>query len=257
MPTRLPARRHGRRWNRDELVLTLELYCRTPFAKTKASNESVMRLADFLGRAPGAVAMKLGNLGAQDPSLRVKRISGLQHGSADDKAVWDEFHGRWEALVDEANRLRLLLATDPNEEPFPLPEGPSERMAACRERVHQRFFRDAVLSSYAETCCVTGISVPECLAACHIVPWHVDAGARSDPTNGLCLSGTFHMLFDAGLMAISGDHHVRLSRRILRLTDKPNRELLLVFDGKGVRLPDRFAPHMERLAWHRTHVFNP
>ena len=35
----------------------------------------------------------------------------------------------------------------------------------------EAFFRDAVLSSYETTCCITGLAIPECLVASHIVPW--------------------------------------------------------------------------------------
>jgi hypothetical protein len=247
--------RHGKHWSRDELVLALDLYCRIPFAKTKAHNEMVIQLAGLLGREPGALAMKLGNLGARDPKLKARDISGLVHGSKADRQVWEEFYGRWDALVSEADRLRTSLGSGQAVEELPCPEGPSERVVKRKDRLHQRFFHDAVLSSYDETCCVTGVTAAECLVACHIVPWHVDERWRADPTNGLCLSGTFHMLFDAGLLTITQDHRVRLAGRLLRMRNRANRQQLHAFDGKRIRMPHRFWPNAERLAWHRETLF--
>lgn len=54
-------------WSREELVLALYLYCQIPFAKTKANNLEVIRLAKVLERTPSSVARKLGNFGAFDP----------------------------------------------------------------------------------------------------------------------------------------------------------------------------------------------
>jgi len=255
MPSEPGKSRRGQRWSREELVLALDLYCRIPFAKTKAQNEEVIRLAALLGRAPSALAMKLGNLGAHDPTLRVRNISGLLHGSDADKEVWDEFHGRWDALVDEANRIKRSLGSRWAVEEVPSPEGPSERLVKRKDRLHQRFFHEAVLSSYEETCCVTGVTAAECLVAAHIVPWHVDERWRADPTNGLCLSGTFHMLFDVGLMTITEDQRVCLAGGLLRLASRANRQHLHAFAGKTIRMPYRFRPNADRLAWHRKTVF--
>ena len=83
---------YGAPWSRDELVLALYLYCQLPFARTKATNPDVMRLADLLGRSPSSIARKLGNFGAFDPSLAQRGITGLTHFSKTDKAIWEEFN---------------------------------------------------------------------------------------------------------------------------------------------------------------------
>ncbi len=48
-------------WSREQLLVTFNLYCRIPFAKTKANNPSVIEVASVIGRSPAAVAMKLGH----------------------------------------------------------------------------------------------------------------------------------------------------------------------------------------------------
>ena len=250
---------YGKPWTRDELILTFDLYCRIPFQKTTASTEDVRQLARILQRSPGAVARKLGNLGAFDPELKRRNISGLGHGSKLDREIWDEFHSDWNGLVSEAHRLRTDL--DGKREQGsgtslpPSPSGPSERTAVTRQRVHQSFFRAAVLSSYDSTCCVTGIRTPECLIASHIVPWSVEEKYRVDPTNGLCMSATFDRLFDSGLMTVAEDLSIRLSKRVLHSTDVNSRELLAVYEGRKILLPFRFRPSQDRLSWHRQNRF--
>jgi len=247
--------KHGSPWSRDELILAFELYCRIPFSKTKTTNEHVKALAALLHRSPAAVARKLGNFGSFDPALRARNISGLAHTGRLDREIWEKFNDDWGELVVEANRLRACLSPLPEAGEARLPSGPSEKATISKRRVHQAFFRDAVLSSYDHTCCVTGITVGECLVASHIVPWSVDRRLRADPTNGLCLSATFDRLFDAGLMTIADDFRVLLSPHLLRNASRPNHQHLHVFNGRPVRLPTRFAPKQECLEWHRRSVF--
>ena len=248
---------YGAAWSRDELILAFELYCRIPFRATKASNPEVQRLAVLLHRSPAGVARKLGNFGAFDPVLKAHNISGLVHTSKLDHEVWAEFHRDWPGLVSAAHRLRRVLerqAEIPETDLQP-PRGPSERVVTARQRLHQSFFRQAVLSSYDQCCCVTGIPVPETLVASHIVPWSVDANLRADPTNGLCLSATFDRLFDSGLMSIEDDLCIRLSRRIVRHGNDDVASLIGVYHGRAIRPPTRFLPRAECLRWHRDNVF--
>jgi len=124
-----------------------------------------------------------------------------------------------------------------------------------KQRVHQSFFRDAILSSYATTCCVTGLTIPECLIASHIVPWREDERYRTDPTNGLCLSATFDRLFEAGLMTVTLDLVVCFSPRITESKRPVDEELLCRYHGHPIRRPHRFLPAMERLVWHQQNRF--
>jgi predicted restriction endonuclease len=124
-----------------------------------------------------------------------------------------------------------------------------------KQRVHQAFFREAIMSSYEETCCVTGLRIRECLIASHIVPWSADEEHRADPTNGLCLSSTFDRLFDAGLITISDDLLVCLSGILMRTKIPSTQELITRYHGKPMITPKRFMPSMERLRWHRSNVF--
>jgi hypothetical protein len=254
MPER-PAN-DGKPWTRDELVIAFELYCRTPFQKTKANNPDVRRTALLLKRTAASVARKLGNFGAFDPQLWERGISGLVHVSRLDREIWEEFHEDWNSLVESAHRLRQSLSElKPEAETFTPRTGPSERLRLTRERLHQSFFRDAVLSSYDCRCCITGINVQECLIASHIVPWACNERYRSDPTNGLCLSATFDRLFDSGLITIDTTLKVEVSPRLLEVADRASRTLIACYHGKPIMPPMRFLPSRNHLEWHRANVF--
>lgn len=249
-------RNYGRLWTREELILAFDLYCRIPFSKTKASNEQVRDLARILKRSPASVARKLGNFGALDPELRRRKISGLTHTSRLDREVWNDFHGNWNDLVAQAERLRVSRAVVFDAAALDLPpKGPSERIRTAKQRLHQAFFRQAVLSSYESRCCITGIAVPECLVACHIIPWGEGARLRADPRNGLCLSATFHRLFDAGLITVSPDLRISVAARLRRYADIPTTKNCCRYHGKAILKPRRFLPAKESLLWHAENVF--
>ncbi|MBQ9417737.1 MAG: HNH endonuclease, partial [Bacteroidales bacterium] len=65
-----------------------------------------------------------------------------------------------------------------------------------KQRINQSFFRTAVLTSYNNRCCITGLSRKELLEASHIVDWSKDIENRLNPSNGLCLNILFHRAYD-------------------------------------------------------------
>ena len=248
--------RYGVLWNREESVLAFELYCKLPFQKTKTNNPAVKELATLLSRTPASVARKLGNFGAFDPALQRVDIRGLTHTSKLDREIWDEFHANWNGLVWEANQLRQSLGRGQSgSDIFILPSGPSETTRLTKQRVHQAFFREAVLSSYETTCCVTGIAIRDCLIASHVVPWSVDDTLRTDPTNGLCLSATFDKLFDAGLITVLGNLTIRFCSDLMKDRNSITRELVDRYHDKPITKPHRFLPSVERLKWHHSNRF--
>lgn len=248
--------RYGQLWARDELVLAFELYCRIPFAKTKSSNPEVRKLAAVIDRTPASVARKLGNFGAYDPELQKRNISGLGHGSKLDEQIWNEFNHDWNSLIRQAQQVRRKY--DKLEEPETIwaqPKGPGERVVKSKQRLHQAFFRESVLSSYVGRCAITGLSIAECLIASHIVPWSESEETRANPRNGICLSATMDRLFDCGLLTIRDDFTIEVSCKIMSVKDAPVVELVASHQGRAIILPERFLPEKEYLAWHRKHRF--
>jgi putative restriction endonuclease len=177
-----------------------------------------------------------------------------------DAEIWNEFNTDWNQLVLEASRLKAKFDAKVDLEhevdtEVSVPHGTSEKEVLRKTRIHQAFFRDAILSSYEETCCVTGLRVPECLVASHIVPWSVSEEHRTDPRNGLCLSATFDRLFDRGLITVSEELKVVVTPCLRKTADKGILEMICRYHGSPIVRPRRFLPLPVHLEWHRRNVF--
>jgi putative restriction endonuclease len=255
--------KYGVLWSRDELVLSLYLYCQIPFAQTKANNPEVIRLAILLGRTPSSVARKLGNFGAFDPLLAKQGISGLTHASKLDREIWNEFYGRWESLVQESQRLlakaKVFSAKVEDQYPIiartPRPTGPSEKPTTVMARLYQSFFRRAILSSYESSCCICGNDLPQLLVASHIVPWASNEGIRADPENGLCLCVLHDKAFDRGLISLNKSYTIVLSSAINKSKSNAVQVTLRDYQNHKISMPRRFPPKNAFLKWHFENVF--
>ncbi len=204
------------------------------------------------------MSWKLANFARLDPALKKRRITGASHGAVADMGIWNEFSNDWEKLAFESERL-LVQFTGHLSEYFDVdpvfPEG-TTRETIIRARVNQGFFRAAVLAAYGVRCCITGLAVPQLLAASHIVPWSVDATIRTNPRNGLCLNSIHDRAFDCGLLTVTPELKVRISSRIrMRPTDTAAREFLQRYDNATVSAPRRFTPESEFLRYHNQKIF--
>ena len=206
------------------------------------------------------MVMKLGNFGSFDPELKKRGVKGLTNSSKLDKEIWDEFNDNWEELAFESEILvAKFLGKGPETLETPdikeLPAG-KERESLVKTRVNQNFFRSTVLASYHNKCCITGINLPELLVASHIIPWSKSEKDRMDPRNGLCLNALHDKAFDKGLITITPEFTILLSKHFLE--DKPNDfsgKLFHDINGKKIIMPDRFVPLREFLDYHNMEVF--
>src|SRR5438067_1595728 len=96
-------------WQRDELILAFNLYCKTPFGKIHIRNPEIISLAKLLGRSPSALSWKLANFARLDPSLQQRQIIGAPHGGKGEIEVWNEFNSNWESLAFESEKLLAKL----------------------------------------------------------------------------------------------------------------------------------------------------
>ena len=245
-------------WTREELIVAFNLYCKIPFGRIHNRNPEIIALAKALGRSPSAAAWKLCNFARLDPSLKKRGIVGAKHGGKGDVEVWEEFNADWEKLAFESERLlaqmtgrRLEQVAEISEEDLPR-EG-KERQRIVRTRVNQHFFRATVLAAYGYRCCITGLAVPELLNASHITPWSLDSQNRVNPRNGLCLNVLHDRAFDRGLMTIGSDWKVRFDDSLRSGTGSDGTGLswLMQYEGRAVRLPQKFKPDPLLLARHR------
>ena len=150
---------------------------------------------------------------------------------------------------DEFGTTASMVLQDKQEEWI----GPVDRAALLTERkVRNRQFRARVLAAYECTCALTGIKLingggrAEAQAA-HI--WSVEQGGPDTIANGIALSGTVHWMFDRGLISLSDEGDILLSRKI---NDMASVEKLIHPDRKA-RFPanDSSRPDPKYLAWHR------
>ncbi len=238
-------------WTRDQLLIALRLYMRLPFGRLYKSNPEIVSLAGRIGRTPSALAMKAVNFASLDPNLKQKGLSGA---SRADAAIWDEFHINPTGLALEAEEAaaRFGSAAEDKHDPYMPPAGPTDREATVRIRRVQSFFRAAVLASYDGRCAISGMSGPELVTACHIVPWAASEARRADPTNGLCLNALFDRAFDRLLIAIGDDGRVLVSPLLReRVAGSKLGCDLLKAEGSKLIPPIRFAPDPMALAKHR------
>lgn len=130
-----------------------------------------------------------------------------------------------------------------------------EAVLTNRKR-RDRAFRSAVLRAYGKTCAFTGMSFINGGGRAEVQAAHIRPVEHDGPdivTNGLALSGTAHWMFDRGLLSLSDEGQILVSRHINNI-EEANR--LLVKD-KRARLPKLKSdcPHPAYLYWHRENCF--
>lgn len=121
-----------------------------------------------------------------------------------------------------------------------------------KTRIGQGFFRKMILAQYNTQCCVTGLNVPEVLRASHITGWADDSTNRLNPSNGLCLSGTYDAAFDKHLISFDEDYRMIFSPVLKEFyTNEAFQTQFMGFEWKPLRKPKRFCPDQGCLEQHR------
>lgn len=242
-------------WQEDELLLTLHLYCCTPFGKLHQTNPDIVQLASVIGRTPSAVAMKACNFASLDPALSQK---GLQGASKADRALWNAFTNNSTAIAEQAEELyearveNKLSANVSPDTPLVFPTGITESLREIKVRRVQRFFRKTVLESYNNRCAISGLAIPELLVASHIIPWAQDESRRADPTNGISLNALYDKAFDRGLITFDENFRLMLSNSIKsKIGDEMVINYFIKFEGNALIMPYRFNPDIDAISRHR------
>ncbi|AOG07337.1 HNH endonuclease [Bosea sp. RAC05] len=132
-----------------------------------------------------------------------------------------------------------------------------ERLAVVANRVvRDRVFRRVVLRAYDERCAITGLKLINGggraeVDAAHIRP--VEANGPDVVNNGIALSGTAHWMFDRGLISLSDDLDILISRQ----ANDPDGIRSFVNRAGRAFAPHspRERPHPRFLQWHRENCF--
>jgi len=245
-------------WTREQTIVALRAYFIVPFNRASDTQVDIVKTAAIIGRTSVSVKMKIGNFGSLDPELAKRGIGGLKGASKLDRAIWAEFANDRDKLAEESERLIAQFINKPVEivEKEEQIRTGDDIYRLTKTRVNQNFFRDSVVGMYDTTCCITGISASELLIASHIVPWSVDERYRLDPENGLCLNALHDRAFDAGLITVTPDYRVKLSRQLLK---EKSKEVLtkyfLAYQDQSIILPERYYPNAEFLQYHNDVIF--
>jgi len=245
-------------WTREQTLAALHVYFQLPFGQLHQRNPLIRQLAEWIGRTPGSVALKLVNFASLDPQVRASGRAGMSNASQLDKLIWGELNEDWDLVAGEAARVYehygsehgVTPGSDVEEEVPEIAEGRTVT-AIVKVRVNQARFRRAVLASYTARCCISGLAVPQLLIASHIVPWSMDAKNRLNPQNGLCLSALHDKAFDIGLITVLPNYTVRVSKSLMGADlDGFTMQALAKYDGRAIALPERFKPNPSFLAAH-------
>ena len=132
-----------------------------------------------------------------------------------------------------------------------------DRIAQLTMRsVRDRNFRKTVLRAYEERCAITGLRLINGggraeVEAAHICP--VEYNGPDIITNGMALSGTAHWMFDRGLVSLSNDFEILISRQ----TNDANAVRTMINDTGRLIVPPKASerPRHEFITWHRENFF--
>ena len=132
-----------------------------------------------------------------------------------------------------------------------------ERVSFTVSRIlRDRIFRRIVLRAYSERCAISGLKLINGsgraeVAAAHIRP--VEASGPDIVSNGIALSGTVHWMFDRGLLSLSDDLQILVSRQA---NDAEAIRALVNKSGRAFPPHRPFErPHPSFLQWHRENCF--
>lgn len=258
-----------RPWTREEVLLTISLYCKLPYRKLRQSTPEVIELALLLNRTPSAISKRCCNYVQFDP-VESQRVKGFTRAAKLDKSIWAEINCDWDGFAIKSDYLEQeirekqigQLSQDEatifsKDGSFPIG---LTKAQLVKVRIGQRFFREAVLTAYNRRCCVTGIAHDALLVASHIKPWK-DSDPKTErvnPRNGLCLSPLYDKAFDAGLMTVDGNYRINFSLSVLSSANSATAEKFFrCYQDKQLLLPDRFTPEQHFFEHHRKHIFVP
>lgn len=248
-------------WSREELILAINLYCKMPFGKIHHGNPLIINLATLIGRTPSSVAFKLSNFASFDPSLQARGIKGASNASKLDLEVWNEFYEHWDSKPFESEQLLAKFKHTTIEKSNAIEESEIYREGKTREqviksRVNQNFFRSMILAAYNNTCCITGLQMPDVLIAGHISPWGKDEKNRLNPYNGIAINALHDKAFEAGLITITPSYQIKISSLLSKQkNDTEIENLFLKFHDKPIYRPSRFLPDPEFLNYHNNERF--
>jgi len=247
-------------WNREQLMLAINYYCKVPYGQFNVRGKDVNHLAKLINRTPGAVAFMLVNFVSVDPEQQKVGRKGATHIGKLAETVFREFMADFNNCFLESEKLlaeyEARYKTEDYTRNIDTEKTGKYTIRETKVRVNQDYFRTMVLSNYPFGCAITEISVPELLIASHIKPWAKDEENRLNPTNGICLSGTFDKAFDKGLITIDEDYRIVFSNELKSYSRQGFfKKEFEKYENCRIHLPIKFLPNKDFLQYHNDNIF--
>lgn len=140
--------------------------------------------------------------------------------------------------------------------PFEFEQSRDRMSFAVSRIVRDRIFRRTVLRTYSERCAISGLRLINGMGRAEVAAAHIRPVEKDGPdiiSNGIALSGTVHWMFDRGLISLSDDLQILVSRQ----ANDPDGIRTLINKNGYAHPPQRLSdrPHPHFLQWHREHCF--
>ncbi len=159
-------------------------------------------------------------------------------------------------LLPRVGEAEPPLGLSEGQAPFVFEQSRERGSFVVSRILRDRIFRRNVLRAYSDRCAISGLKLINGngraeVAAAHIRP--VEENGPDIVSNGIALSGTVHWMFDRGLISLSDDRQILISRHA---NDVEGVRSLINPSGYALPPQHRFEyPHPQFLRWHREERF--
>ncbi len=256
------------KWTRDEFMLVMNLYTKLRYGQFNYRNTEVIKLAELIGKTPGAVAFKLVHLSRQDPKHK-DRVKGLANPGKNAIKMYNEFSNNWDEMLYQSevllaqyqNKTVEEIVLDQNE----IKEIEKDILSGkdgkdveriVKTRVNQSLFRKVVINNYSNSCAICSLNIQNLLVASHILKWSESKEHRLNPTNGLCLCNIHDRAFELGYIGINTDYSILISYELKQIKEQNTFSSLFGrHENQPIVLPDKFYPNTNFLEIHLNSTF--
>ena len=164
--------------------------------------------------------------------------------------------GTGDDILPRIGRVGADAGFKEDQTPFQFPSARERVNQLTNRTVRDRNFRKNVLRAYGERCAITGLRLINGGGRAEVEAAHIRPVEHDGPdivSNGMALSGTAHWMFDRGLVGLSDDLEILISRQ----ANDPDAVRSMINGSSHLLAPGRPAerPRLEFVAWHREHCF--
>ena len=141
-------------------------------------------------------------------------------------------------------------------QPFVFDEQRERFQQMLTRPIRRKIFRNSVISAYDKRCAFTGMQFINGRGRAEVQAAHIKPVEHDGPDhiqNGIALSGTIHWMFDRGLISLTNDFDILVSRQV----NDVERVWNLMSPTRRASVPDnpKQQPHPAFLDWHRQNCF--